>query len=829
MSTAVTPAAPLINLVLFGLIIGAMIGAALWLDRRIRAGERDPIFAAVLLARQTAFIHQRLAEHAAGEQLGGGAVSARGAGMLLALLGRFADMVFTAVEGHERRILWGLFALALVLRLAFLETLPGTITADELDFASDALRILRGQGPGLFGFDSVPQPAMSVHLIATSWRLFGVTIFAERLVAAVITACAILPFSLLLRRVVDPVPAMLATALFASSQWFLLFSRSGWTNGQAVSFMIFAAWALLRALDHQRLRDWTLFGVTLTLVSYGSLIGPVVVLALLVYLAVAVWRGRDGVTHGGWRATLCGGTLACFICALLFAPQLLTIVRDPAYASMRARSVLLFSASPGGDNPFGLVAQQLLRTIRSFILFDPSLGFGRYKGMNQRWLDPISALLFLGGLVVALRRRSGTGLWWLLFLLPLVLTQVLTVDSPNGARGLLLVAPMYFFVALALDALFRWPRLHAPATRAAIIGWSIILIVANVGAYAAWVNSNEAIVARQPAIQASDFYLWRDYQFSRLDAQEEILNVDDYNALPSATIAARVAAARDANAEIIVPQSAPARTDLGTEVKVFGDPGTGAGQLSEPRAVTVDSQGFFYVADAARKRVLKYAADGGFLIEWPLPEGLAQPWAIVATPDGTIVVLDAETSAIARFTADGAALGTAVPLDQPAVARGMALGLDGKLYLAQTSGSRVVTVSGNQVAGIQATVIEPSKTTSYSQPTSAVADARGFLFVYEPDNKRLRGFAASGQLRFTRSAPGTDTVNAGSLLILPDGRVALGDVVERRVLFYDNSGALLGSFAVSGLPQGLGVTPGGQLAVADRDGQRIRLYQLAAR
>lgn len=828
MPTAVTPAAPLINLALFCLIIGAMIYAALWLDRRIRAGERDPIFAAGLFARQTAFIHQHLGERKTGEHAGGVAATS-GTGKILALFGRLAEKIFATAEGNERRIIGGLFGLALILRLAFLETLPGTVTADELDFASDALRILRGQGPGLFGFDWVPEPALSVHLIAVSWRLFGVTIFAERLVAAVITACAVVPFFVLLRRVVAPVPAMLATALFASSQWFLLFSRSGWTNGQTVSYMVFAAWALLRALDRQRLRDWALFGLTMALLLYGYLVGPVVVLALLSYLALAVWRGRDGRTYGGWRTTLRGAALACFVCALLFTPQLLTILRDPEYASVRIRTVFLFSASPDSVNPVVIVLGQLLKAIRSFILFDPSLGSGRYKGVDQRWLDPISALLFLGGLVVSLRRRSGTGLWWLLFLLPLALTQVFTFDIPNGARGLILVAPMYFFVALALDALFCWPRLRAPSTRAAIIGWGLVLVIVNVGTYAAWVNSNEAIVARQPAVQASDFYLWRDYQLSRLDAQEAILNVDDYNALPSATIVARVAAARDTNAEIVVAQMVPPRTDLGTEVKVFGEPGTEVGQLSEPRAVAVDSQGTFYVVDAARKKILKYTAAGDFITEWSLPEAMAQPWAIVVAPDGTIVVLDAETSAVARFTTDGAALGMAVPLDQPAVARGMTLGLDGKLYLAQTSGNRLVAIPGNQAAGTQATVVEPSKTTSYSQPTSAVADARGFLFVYEPDNKRLRGYAASGQLRFTRSAPGTNTVNAGGLLILPDGRVALGDVVERRVLFYDNSGTLLGSFPVNGVPQGLGVTPDGQLAVADREGQRIRVYQLAAR
>ena len=278
-----------------------------------------------------------------------------------------------------------------------------------------------------------------------------------------------------------------------------------------------------------------------------------------------------------------------------------------------------------------------------------------------------------------------------------------------------------------------------------------------------------------------------------------------------------------------MPQSAPPRTDLATEVKVFGEPGTGIGQLGEPRAVTVDNQGFFYVADAARKKILKFAPDGGFLIEWPLPDATSQLWAIVAAPDGSVAVLDAATSSIMRFTADGVLLTVGVPLDQSAVARGMSLGQDGKLYVAQTAANRLVTIPGNQGGGAQAAVIEPAKMASYSQPTSAVADARGFLFVYEPDNKRLRGYAASGQLRFTRSAPGTNTINAGSLIVLPDGRVALADVVERRVLLYDNSGSLLGSFPVNGLPQGLGITPGGRLVVADREGQQIRVYQLAAR
>jgi hypothetical protein len=46
-------------------------------------------------------------------------------------------------------------------------------------------------------------------------------------------------------------------------------------------------------------------------------------------------------------------------------------------------------------------------------------------------------------------------------------------------------------------------------------------------------------------------------------------------------------------------------------------------------------------------------------------------------------------------------------------------------------------------------------------------------------------------------------------------------------LLYGSDGELLGSFPVAGLPQSLALTPGGQIAVVDREGGRIRLFQLA--
>ena len=139
-----------------------------------------------------------------------------------------------AVAG-EWRWLWPIFVAGLLLRVLFLEQVPNSVTADELDFASNALQVLTGQGPGLFGLDWTPEPALGLHFMVGSMVLFGQTLFAERLVAAVLTALAIIPFYALTRRVASQRATVLATLLFAAARWRLHFARSGWTNQNHVT------------------------------------------------------------------------------------------------------------------------------------------------------------------------------------------------------------------------------------------------------------------------------------------------------------------------------------------------------------------------------------------------------------------------------------------------------------------------------------------------------------------------------------------------------------------------------------------------------------------
>jgi 4-amino-4-deoxy-L-arabinose transferase-like glycosyltransferase len=723
--------------------------------------------------------------------------------------------LFGLLQRRERWAIGTIFGIGLVLRLVALGTFPGTVTADELDFAGDAISILKGQGPSFFGLDWTPEPALSVHLISWSWRLFGPTIFAERLISALLTAAAIVPFYALVRRVVAVPAALAATLLFASSWWFLHFSRSGWNNGHVVLYMLIAAWALARALERQRWRDWTGSGAALALVLYGYFSGRAVVLAFLAYLAFALWWHWRGTAQGGWRRPLMGALMAGGVCLLLTLPIIFTALNNLPNFTNRTKDVFILNAPrEPGQAAAGVLARQTWLTIRSFVLMDTTTGEGRYKGSGMSWLDPLSTALYLVGLLLAVRRGRATCLWWCLLIIPIGLTQILTTGIPDGARGLNAVAPMYFFAALALDAIVARRWLRSTLSQVALVGVIALFAILNVRTYVNWMNTPEAILARAPSIPVAEFSRWHDFQARRLEAHEGLLGTDDYNALSPAVIATKIA-------EPPPGVAAPPKEYVAPETATIGGPGDGMGQLVAPRAVAVDEQGNIYVADSGRGKIVRYAPDGTFLTEWGDPEQLGLPAAVVVAPDATILALDGETGRITRYDQQGTFLGLIAKVDGPA--RGMALGRDGRLYIAYTSGDRIIVIPGT---GPWLEIDLAAPTPPYNQPIAAIATADGTFFVYEPVREHLLGYSADGQLRFTLDAPGIDTLNAGGMTLYHDNRLLLADPVNRRILVYRTDGILLGSFAVAGKPQGISITPSGLVVVTDTGGQCIRLYDL---
>jgi hypothetical protein len=98
----------------------------------------------------------------------------------------------TWIRRMSKSVPWGAIGLfivlvvALVERLVRLGTVPVNLTADEADFFQNVYHILAGKGPGLFGFDWTPSPALGVYFMAGTVRVFGSSMFGIRIASALL-------------------------------------------------------------------------------------------------------------------------------------------------------------------------------------------------------------------------------------------------------------------------------------------------------------------------------------------------------------------------------------------------------------------------------------------------------------------------------------------------------------------------------------------------------------------------------------------------------------------------------------------------------------------
>jgi hypothetical protein len=132
----------------------------------------------------------------------------------------------------------------------------------------------------------------------------------------------------------------------------------------------------------------------------------------------------------------------------------------------------------------------------------------------------------------------------------------------------------------------------------------------------------------------------------------------------------------------------------GIFISQLGGPGDGDGQFSVPEGITVDSSNNVYVSDASG-RIQKFSPSGTFLTKWGSGDGNYRGFGDMATDaSGNVYVRDG--SRIQKFSADGQIItiwgefGSGPGLmGIPEVMGGLAVGADGKVYVADTGNHRI--------------------------------------------------------------------------------------------------------------------------------------------
>ncbi len=284
-------------------------------------------------------------------------------------------------------------------------------------------------------------------------------------------------------------------------------------------------------------------------------------------------------------------------------------------------------------------------------------------------------------------------------------------------------------------------------------------------------------------------------------------------------------------------------TFAGTGVAGYGGDGgpvrrPGGALLNSPIGVAVDAAGYVYIADHANHRIRRIATDGtietfaGMGVAGYSGDGgpateaqLDHPTSVAVDTAGNVYVADSENHSIRRIGAGGAIetiAGTGVAGyggdGGPATGArlnfpfGVAVGADGRVYVADTGNNRVRRIDTDGTIETFAGTGESgfggddgaATAARLDQPAGLAVDAAGNVYVADWGNHRVRWLGTGGTIG---TFAGTGESGFGG-----DGFGGDGGPASQARLFN---------------PSGVAVDPAGQVYIADTGNNRVRSLSVA--
>lgn len=386
----------------------------------------------------------------------------------------------------------GVVLLALGVRLYRLADIPTGISGDELFNAIDAWRVGKEHWP-LFFEGNNGREALFLYLMAASMRLFGQTIFAIRLPAALLGAGSAWLAYLIGKDHFNPRVGLLAAGLTAVSLWPVMEAR--WAL-RAVSLTFFTALTLFwlwRGFQHRQLRDWLLGGAALGLTLYTYIPARAFPLVVLLWWGWIFWSRREEAARQ-WPQM----ALSAFTALLVFAPFGWYMWQFPEKVNQRIGTLsvaLDVALKEGSLAPLGPSVMGVLRMFS----FAGDVEW-RYHVSGKPLFDPLTSLFFYAGVLfavwLAFSARAGAEKRPSYALLLLWLGGMLGPNAILEANSSFLraagaIVPIYLLTAVGFDLLttviasrWRWLRRWHIFNAVAVLG----LIAIGVDTWNSYVN-----------------------------------------------------------------------------------------------------------------------------------------------------------------------------------------------------------------------------------------------------------------------------------------------------------------------------------------------------
>lgn len=279
----------------------------------------------------------------------------------------------------------------------------------------------------------------------------------------------------------------------------------------------------------------------------------------------------------------------------------------------------------------------------------------------------------------------------------------------------------------------------------------------------------------------------------------------------------------------VVTASGPAQAPVTPAPLNTGQAAVVASGLRTPRGIAIGPDGTVYVAQSESGKVAVLGPDGkaaGLLPSGAELFGEASDVAVDYST-GTLYVLDAAAGVVRRFAADRTALDP-FPVDSHYAdrARGIAVGGDGRVWIASTPAAQIVAVRPEDGEHTPMPVWTGADRHA-AQPVDVAIGADSRIFVADAGSLRLVRLAPDGSRERAWELPPANTLDSPHLATSPAGAIYMTSPEAGSVVELDAAGEAVGRWdlaAMLGRPVkavGIAVAPDGRIWVTDSDGGNV--------
>ncbi len=288
------------------------------------------------------------------------------------------------------------------------------------------------------------------HLtLAASMRFIGYSPNGMRFPGLVWGLIGLAAIYALARRLLGQRVALITLAFAAISFWSIYEGRAATRSVSLIAVSALAANAFFWAWQQpERSRRWVIAGVLTGLMLYtyiAARVMPLVFAALLFYLALS----QRHALRAAWR----GIVLYAVTALLVAAPLVIYLAQNPVVDTrFQALTGTIDAARQGDLQP---VLTTTLQTLGMFVWRgDPQW---HYNVSGTPVFDPATSLLFLLGLLIALRRiRRLPYVFYLIWLFVALIPGMLSTPAPHYMRTAAAQVAAYTFVGIGSTAALGW-------------------------------------------------------------------------------------------------------------------------------------------------------------------------------------------------------------------------------------------------------------------------------------------------------------------------------------------------------------------------------------